>query len=104
MCSQLQVESIHGFCGGRLMNCDDGMILRECQIGKWILVTFDVNSIPAILSEMATNQEDHAGVIFVSSKSFAQNDHFSIARALVELARSEVGADWMNRVMFLSKL
>ena len=99
-----KVESLHDFCGGRLMNCDDGIILRECQRKKWILVTFDVNTIPAILSEMAVNQEEHAGVIFVSSKSFAQNDHSSIARALVELARGELDADWTNCVMFLSKL
>jgi hypothetical protein len=52
---------------------------------------------------MAVNQEEHAGVIFISSKSFAQNDHPSLARALVELARSELDADWTNRVVFLSK-
>jgi hypothetical protein len=52
---------------------------------------------------MAVNQEEHAGVIFISSKSFAQNDHSSIARALVELARGELDADWTNRVVFLSK-
>lgn len=99
----VKVESLHHFSGGRLMNCDDEIILRECQKEKWILVTFDVNTIPAILSEMAVNQEEHAGVIFISSKSFAQNDHASLARALVELAHGEVDADWTNRVMFLSK-
>jgi predicted nuclease of predicted toxin-antitoxin system len=101
---QVQVASLHDFSDGRLMNCDDEIILRECQREKWILVTFDVNTIPAILSEMAVNQEAHAGVIFVSSKSFAQNDHSSLARALVEVARGELDADWTNRVMFLSKL
>ena len=100
---QVQVESIHDFCGGRLMNCEDGIILRECLNGNWILVTFDVNSIPAILGEMAVNQEDHAGVVFISSKSFAQNDYSSLAKALVELARGEFDADWTNRVLFLSK-
>jgi predicted nuclease of predicted toxin-antitoxin system len=103
MLPQLQVESLHHFSGGRLMNCDDGIILRECRREKWILVTFDVNTIPAILSEIAVNQEEHAGMIFISSKSFAQNDYPSLARALVELARSELDADWTNRVVFLSK-
>lgn len=86
------------------MNCDDGIILRECQREKWVLVTFDVNTIPAILTEMAVNQEEHAGVIFISSKSFAQNDYPGIAHALAELARDELDTDWTNRVMFLSKL
>jgi hypothetical protein len=101
---QVQVESIHDFRGGRLMNCDDEAILRECTNGKWSLVTFDVNTIPALLGEMAVNQDDHAGVIFVSSKSFAQNNHSSLAKALVELARGEFDTDWTNRVLFLSKL
>jgi hypothetical protein len=101
---QVQVESIHDFCGGRLMNCEDGIILRECLNGNWILVTFDVNTIPAILGEMAVTQEDHSGVVFISSKSFAQNDHSALAKALVELARGEFDADWTNRVLFLSKL
>ena len=101
---QVQVESIHDFRGGRLMNCDDGVILRECMNGRWILVTFDVNTIPALLGEMAVNQDDHAGVIFVSSKSFAQNNHSALAKALVELARGEFDTDWTNRVLFLSKL
>jgi hypothetical protein len=86
------------------MNCEDGIILRECLNRKWILLTFDVNTIPAILGEMAINQEDHAGVVFVSSKSFVQNDHSTLAKALVELARGEVDTDWKNRVLFLSKL
>ena len=101
---QVQVESIHDFRGGRLMNCEDGVILRECLNGEWTLVTFDVNTIPALLGEMAVNQEDHSGVVFISSKSFAQNDHSSLAKALVELARGEFDADWTNRVLFLSKL
>lgn len=85
------------------MNCEDGIILGECANGNWILVTFDVNTIPAVLREMAMNQEDHAGVIFVSSKSFAQNHHSILAKALVELARAEFDAEWTNRVLFLSK-
>jgi predicted nuclease of predicted toxin-antitoxin system len=101
---QVRVESIHDFRGGWLMNCEDGIILRECFNGEWTLVTFDVNTIPAILGEMAVNQEDHSGVVFISSKSFAQNDHSSLAKALVELARGEFDTDWTNLVLFLSKL
>jgi hypothetical protein len=43
-------------------------------------------------------------VVFISSKSFAQNDHSALAKALVELARGEFDTDWTNRVLFLSKL
>lgn len=98
-----EVESIHGFCGGRLMNGDDAVILREAHQAGRILVTFDVNTIPALLQEMAAVEEAHGGVIFISSKSFAQNDHQGLAMALAGILRDETDADWTNRVIFLRK-
>jgi len=97
------VESIHTFSGGRFLNCDDAAILREARRAGRILVTFDVNTIPALLHEMAAARELHSGVIFVSAKSFAQNDHQGLALALAGLLRDETAADWTNRVMFLRK-
>jgi hypothetical protein len=47
--------------------------------------------------------EDHGGVIFVSSKSFAQNDHAGLAAALAGLWQSDADADWTNRIVFLSR-
>jgi len=99
----LQIESLHHFADGRLMNCDDGVVLEEAGRAGCVLVTFDVNTIPALLREKAMAQEHHAGVIFVSSKSFPQNDHQGLARALVELMRSESTSVWTNRVVFLRK-
>ena len=97
------VESIHTFSGGRFLNCDDAAILREARRAGRTLVTFDVNTIPALLHEMAAAEELHSGVIFISAKSFAQNDHQGLALALVGLLRDETSADWTNRVMFLRK-
>jgi predicted nuclease of predicted toxin-antitoxin system len=97
------VESIHTFSGGRFLNCDDAEILREARRAGRILVTFDVNTIPALLHEMAAAEELHSGVIFISAKSFAQNDHQGLALALAGLLRDETSADWTNRVMFLHK-
>lgn len=98
-----EVESIHAFCGGRLMNSDDAVILREAHQAGRILVTFDVNTIPALLQEMAAVDDEHGGVIFISAKSFAQNDHNGLAMALAGILRDESDADWTNRVMFLRK-
>ena len=98
-----EIETIHEYSGGRLMNCDDGAILQETYQAGLTLVTFDVNTIPTLLREMAVAQENHAGVVFISSRSFAQNDHRGLASALVELLRAESSAPWTNRVMFLSK-
>ena len=97
-----EAESIHGFREGRLMNSDDAVILREAHQAGRILVTFDVNTIPALLQEMAELDDEHGGVIFISAKSFAQNDHNGIARALAKIMREEAGSVWTNRVVFLS--
>jgi predicted nuclease of predicted toxin-antitoxin system len=97
-----EVESIHGLRGGRLMNSDDAVILREAHQAGRVLVTFDVNTIPALLQEMAALDDEHSGVIFISAKSFAQNDHNGIARALAEILRDETDVAWTNRVVFLN--
>ena len=97
------VEGIHQLFGGRLMNSDDTVILREAHRTGHTLVTFDVNTIPAVLHEMGTGEEAHSGVIFVSAKSFAQNDHAGLARALAEILHLEGESDWTNRVMFLRR-
>jgi hypothetical protein len=97
------VESINTFSGGRFLNCDDAAILREARRAGRILVTFDVNTIPALLHEMAAAEELHSGVIFFSAKSFAQNDHQGLVLALAGLLPDETAADWTNRVMFLRK-
>lgn len=98
-----QAESLHEFSCGRFINCEDGMILREAHQSGYTLATFDVNTIPAVLQEMAEAQENHSGVIFISSKSFAQNDHQGVANALVALIEADPDAVWMNRVVFLRK-
>ena len=68
-----------------------------------VLVTFDANTIPAFLQEMAMAEDNHAGVVFVSSKTFAQNDSAGIAAALVRLRQSHKSGDWTNRIVFLTK-
>ncbi len=98
-----QVESLHEHAGGGLLNTDDRVLLDEAQRGVWTLVTFDVNTIPALLREKSISGEDYGGVIFVSSKSFAQNDHAGLAAALDGLFQSDADADWTNRIVFLSR-
>ena len=100
---QAEVESIHHYDDGSLMNSTDSEVLAQAHRDGWTLVTFDLNSIPRLLSEKAMAREDHGGIVFISSKSFAQNDHVRLAQALSSVARSESSADWTNRVMFLNR-
>jgi len=96
-----EAVSLHHYCAGRLMNVGDDEILTEARRGGWTLVTFDLNTIPRLLREKAVASEDHGGIIFISSKSFAQNDHAGLAQALSMVARAEAEKDWTNRAMFL---
>ena len=99
---EAEIVSLHHYADGRLLNAPDDEILTEAHRDGWTLVTFDLNTIPRLLSEKAIANEEHSGVVFVSSKSFAQNDHARLAQALTLVARSEAEMNWTNRVMFLS--
>lgn len=85
--------------GGALLNRPDEEILRLALLEKRVLLTFDVNSIPELLTRMAVAGEDHAGVILVSSLSFSQDDLGALARALVPL--TQLPDPWLNRSLFL---
>ena len=85
--------------GGALLNRPDGEILRLAHSEKRVLLTFDVNSIPALLTRMAVTGEDHGGVILVSSHSFDQDDLGGLARALIPVA--QLPGTWLNRSLFL---
>jgi predicted nuclease of predicted toxin-antitoxin system len=99
----LDIVSIHQWQDGQFTNQPDERILRSAAAEGRVLVTFDVRTIPAILSDFAVCGENHAGVIFISAKSFASNDFKSLARAIAERAEQAGDEDWRNRVEFLTK-
>lgn len=101
--AECPVVSLHEWRDGLFVGQSDARILREAARNKTTLVTFDVNTIPALLQEMVVAGENHAGVIFVSSKTFSQNDSRGIATALIRLRRSEKAGNWTNRIVFLTK-
>jgi len=101
--SGFPVQSIHEWRSGLFVGQSDARILREASRDGAVSVTFDVNTIPALLQEMAVAGENHAGVVFVSSKTFLQNDSAGIAAALIRLWHSNKAGDWPNRVVFLTK-
>jgi len=100
---EFPVQSLHKWRSGLCVGQSDARILREAAREGITLVTFDVNTIPALLQEMLVAGEEHAGVVFVSSKTFAQNDSAGIAAALIRLWHSNKTGDWSNRIVFLTK-
>jgi len=97
------VQLLHEWHSGIFVGQSDARILREAAREGMALVTFDVNTIPVLLQEMAVAGESHAGVVFVSSKTFAQNDSAGITAALLRLRQSHKSRDWTNRIVFLTK-
>jgi len=99
----LDIVSVHQWRDGQFTNQPDERILRAAAAEGRTLVTFDLRSIPQVLAEFAVCGESHAGVVFISAKSFRSNDIKSLARALVKLADQAADEDWGNRVAFLAK-
>lgn len=98
-----EVDSLHFWRNGRLLHQSDDRILHEAHAAGWTLLTFDLATIPALLAEKAEMGEDHSGVIFVSAKSFAQNDHGGLVRAIPSLWSAWSRLDWKNRAEFLRR-
>ena len=100
---QAKIESLRTWNNGRLLQQSDERILLEARQEGWTLLTFDLATIPPLLSQMHALEEEHAGVIFVSRKSFAQNDHGGLVKALVASWTGWKKLDWKNKTHFLSK-
>ena len=103
LASRVDIESIYRWQSGRFINRPDDMILRAAAEDGRTLVTFDVRTIPSILVEFGISGEEHAGVIFVSIKSYPQNDFKGLAHAIVALAERSASDDWTNRVVYLTR-
>lgn len=98
-----QIESLHHWRGGCLLQQSDERILIEAHRAGLTLVTFDLATIPLLLAEKVALGEEHGGVIFISSKSFAQNDPGGLLRAIVQWWPEWSAASWTNRVEFLRR-
>lgn len=72
--------------------------------GVVTFVTFEVSTIPEVLSNWAETNRDHHGIIFASSKIFRTDRIGDLVTALEELWLAERNTDWTNRVVFLKRL
>ena len=56
---EAQIESLHGWKGGRLLHQSDERVLVEAHQAGWTLLTFDLATIPPLLAEKRELGEDH---------------------------------------------
>jgi hypothetical protein len=97
------VYDLQTWNGGRFLGIDDDRILMAAHEDELTLVTFDVSTIPDILSEMAATGADHSGVVFISRRTFVSSDVGGITASLQELWKAEHATDWRNRIWFLRR-
>lgn len=96
-------DSVQSWRGGRLRKqSDERIVLEACDEG-WTLLTVDLATIPPLIADMTRLGEEHAGVIFVPTKSFAQNDYGRLVHALSKAWPKWAQRDWLNRVEFLQR-
>lgn len=100
--SHIRVESVHRWQGGIWMGQTDENLLRAAWQAGLTLVTYDLKTIPALLSEMAAEGEVHAGVLFVDDASLRNSDFGGLIRALLAHWQQWSEEAWENRIAFLT--
>ncbi len=97
----IRVESVHRWQGVWMGQADEHL-LRAAQLAGLTLVTYDLKTIPPLLSEMAAEGEAHAGVIFVDDASLQNSDFGGLIRALLAHWQQWSEEAWENRIAFLT--
>ena len=97
------VQSLHRWRGGALIGQEDRRLLRAAAQEGLTLVTYDLKTIPALLTEMAADGERHAGVVFVNSAAIRSNDFGGLVSALLAHWQRYSAEEWANRIAFLKQ-
>src|SRR5262249_8100311 len=90
--------------GGALREADDAVLLTAAGEEARVLVTYDLHTIPALLTVWAHLGVSHAGVIFVHAQTIRQGDRGGQIRALLEFAERARGFEWTNRCEYLRRV
>lgn len=100
---ELDVELQQHWRGGLLRTADDNELLTAAHEDGYVCVSFDVTTIPLLLTQRYERDVPSPGVILVSRHTFPQNDIAGIARALARVWQRRGGEEWAGRVIFLAR-
>ena len=98
---QTLVQSVHRWRGGKYQGQTDINVLRAAREEQLTLVTYDLKTIPPILTEFASDSETHSGVLFVDEASIRSSDFGGLINALLAHWQKYASEDWTNRIAFL---
>jgi hypothetical protein len=97
----VEVEALGHWRGGALRAADDEAILRAAAAADWVLVTYDLQTIPERLRRWANEGRGHAGLILVDGRTIRPNDIGGLVRALLALVDERGDEDWRDRAVYL---
>lgn len=100
--TEINAESVHRWRGGLLIGQADVNVLKIASEENLTLVTYDLKTIPDLLSELVAEKETHTGVIFVDDATMRSNDYGGLVSALLAHWEKYQAEDWTNRVAFLA--
>jgi hypothetical protein len=99
----IEVHALRNWQAGALLGEPDEVILDEAAKLRLTLVTYDLDTIPKILSDRMRAGLSHGGAVLVPQNQIRSSDVGGMVRALSELHRREGKADWTGRVVFLRR-
>jgi predicted nuclease of predicted toxin-antitoxin system len=99
----IEVHALRNWHEGSFLGEPDELILDEAAAAGLTLVTYDVDTVPQILSDRMRAGLLHGGVVFIAQNQIRSSDVGGLVHALSELHRREGKADWTSRVVFLRR-
>ncbi len=101
---EMVIESVHSWRNGSFEGRSDKALLQAAYTEGLTLVTYDQKTIPAFLTELYAEGEEHGGVIFVDDQTIPNGDFGMLTLALIFFWERFHNEDWQNRIRFLEKL
>ncbi len=98
-----KMASVLEWQDARLSGAPDDLLLTEAHRHRLSLVTYDQATIVPLVKSWAEQGIPHSGIIFIDDKTIRQDDLGAIVRAVGQLWEKERNADWLNRVVYLTR-
>ena len=99
----LPILSLYHWRDGAFTATADSLILEAAAQDGLTLVTYDLETIPPLLSEWRMSGIAHGGVILVDGHTIRSHDFGGLVCALIDFWDEWNEANWRNRIMFLKR-
>ena len=99
----LDVQHLAQWRAGDLLEADDADILRACEREQRVWVTYDLATVPELLTRFASEGQDHAGVFLVDDATIPPEKIGALANAISDLIEEIGDEGTRNLVRFVQR-